>query len=152
MIDYLLVALIIAAVIQSNSSGRAAACTFAGLTVALDFIQLPAEVYYLAHAANDGIIALMLSRIAIKNNMAFDLQNLCLLSIVINIAGWLARQQQIPPAAYDSVFLFFYSATIVSLLMRRIGDAHSPANTNNPWIPLHFYRCYFINREHEGKT
>lgn len=152
MIDYLLAALIAAAIIQPTSQGRAAACTFAGLTVTFDLIRVPAEIYYLAAAATDGMCALLLSRLAIHDKMAFYLQNLCLLSLIVNIAGWCARQNQMPPAVYDSIFLGFYSIVIVLLIMRRIGNAYGSTTTYRPWIPFNFHSCFIGDTEYERGT
>ena len=149
MIDLLLIALLIAAAVQKTSHGRAAACTFAGLTVAFDLIQIPAELYHLSAALTDGVCVFILSQMAIGSGMVRDLQRLCLLSIVLNFAGWVCYEMYIPSTSYNLAFLLFYSVVVLSLIMRRIGDAHGSTTTYRSYLPFYFYSSFISDREQE---
>lgn len=152
MIDYLLVMLIIAAAIQPTREGRAAACTFAGLTVAFSLIRVPDGLYHLAAAATDGVCILLLTRMRSEHGLVVGLQRLCLLSMVINFAGWVSYEMYLSATTYNSVFAVFYSVTIVSLFLRRIGNAHGSTTTYRSWIPFYFHSFYISDREQEAKS
>lgn len=136
---YLLMALGFVAVMQPAGTRRAAACLFVGLTLGFDAFgsDIDGPGYYLAAAATDSLCIVLLGRICIEEDLVDKLQRLCLLSIVLNVGGWLAYEAYLPPSFYDKGFQFFYAYVILLLLIGGLTHADNTDSRGLAWIPSH---------------
>lgn len=128
MIEVLLIGLFAAAVTQPPGPRRIACLVYAGMMIAFDALcsDLPGTSYYLAAAATDSVCCLLLSRLP-GLWIVRVLEQLCLLSIAFNYAGWLAYETYAPAAPYNSAFTALYFCAILCMTL---GGAYNESFGN----------------------
>lgn len=129
MIEILLFGLFVAAVLQPSGPRRTACLIYAGMTIAFDVFcsGLPGLSYYLAAAATDSVCCLLLTRLP-GVWIVRTLERLCLLSIALNYAGWMAYELWLPAAPYNSAFTALY---ICAILCMTLGGAYNESDGTN---------------------
>tara|TARA_R110002051_G_scaffold187376_1_gene257050 strand:- start:308 stop:781 length:474 start_codon:yes stop_codon:yes gene_type:complete len=132
MITMLILLIFVAVLLQPNASRFYAAFLFAGATITHDLAlsHLNGFAYYASAALFDlGIIALT-SGINPIPKMVISLHRICMVSILLNFAGWLMWLFYLSPFYYDTMFALVYSWALIIMLLRNktdVGDFTMPS-------------------------
>jgi len=155
VITCLLIALVIASLRQPNAPRFLAAVAFVGMTLAHEFFFSGSEgaMYYGTAAAFDLAMIAMTSKINPIPKMVLNLHKVCLMSIVVNFAGWVMWFLYLPPTLYDASFVVVYTLAVVALFSRGREDVGDFALDS-------WYSCFLLNRsswannshKHQGKA
>ncbi len=137
MLDYILAALALAALVQPNTARFFAALVFVGATLSHDLLRdgLIGLAYYGSAALTDLGVIVMLSLLRPVSKLAVELQRLSFISICLNAFGWVLWISYEPPAAYDAAFLAFYVWALLVLIKKdRANVGHSAMDRRGPWF------------------
>lgn len=150
-ITILIYAVLIASFLQPNAHRLFAGIIFTGITL-LHEVLLASQsgfLYYGSAALFDLTIIMLISGINPVPKMVLTLQKICVVSIVVNLAGWLLWCSYYPPLAYDLAFAAIYVWILVALIKRGRGDgmggftmdrwASCVRFNRSPWA-LYFYK------------
>lgn len=120
MISILIYILALVAVLQPDKERRTVAGVFCCFVLLHDIYmsQLDGFLYYGSAALFDLAIISVLSKIHITHDLVLKLQRLCIVSIIINIVGWICWYHYLPPGVYNSSFLFIYLYVLVILIQK----------------------------------
>jgi hypothetical protein len=100
-----------------------AACCFVVPTVLHDFIfaKYDGLLYYGSAALTDSISVALLSIIG-SCKLAYNLQRLCLVSILLNFVGWITWTSFWSPTIYNLSFLALYTTAALLMLRKEKAD------------------------------
>lgn len=125
IISVLLILIGVAVFIQPNAPRFFAASIFIGLTSSHELFlsHLNGLAYYGSAALLDLGIIVLTSGISPIPKMVITLHKICVLSIFVNFAGWIAWRMYLSPVPYEFAFVVIYAWTIVALMKRSgVGD------------------------------
>lgn len=117
----ILIFLIIAiAFFQPSAPRLYAALVFVGVTTLHEvfFSNYEGLQYYGSAALFDLAVIVVASGINPVPKMVLNLQKICIVSIVANLAGWVMWFLYYPPLAYDLAFVVIYAWTLIVLIKR----------------------------------
>lgn len=123
MIDVLIYSIVVSALLQPTASRLFAAAVFAVavLTHEVAFSGLDGLAYYASAAVFDLGVVVAIGSMSEVTRLAVLLQRVCLVSILLNAAGWLMWVTYLPPTAYNTSFTAIY-AWAVYILLTEGGD------------------------------
>ena len=132
-VNYLILALGVAAISQPTPARRKVAAIFVTATLSHCIIGewLDGLAYYASAAIFDVLIITTTANLKETPRITRDIHKVCLASIVLNASGWIAYMLYIPPTGYDLCFIFLYLWSIIVLTKedgRYAGD-----NTMDRW-------------------
>ena len=123
----------IASMGQPNILRMFAAMTFILIAVIHDYIAIKYEVkgdaYYAYAAISELIVIVLISGISPLPKMVLRLQQLCLLSIWLNFAGFVLYNMYVPGIYYEIAFELLYLAVII--LFINMDKSERRRNANN---------------------
>ncbi len=119
-ITYLMFALVAVAFIQPNAPRLFAAVVFVGVVSLHEALlsHLDGLQYYGSAALFDLLIIVLTSGINPVPRMVLSLHRLCIVSILLNMAGWVLWFFYFPPLAYDLAFVAVYAWALLILIKR----------------------------------
>lgn len=109
--------------------------------------------YYGSAALVDLAIILALSVIDPVPKMALRLQTIAVISIIINLAGWVTWMLYIPPDWYNFAYVLLYTWVLITLLRRGKAD-HVGGYRNSsrrPCFRFSFSARYILDTQNGGK-
>lgn len=83
------------------------------------FAPYAGEWHYHIAGLFDVLVSWVLSRLVFIDKMVKILATITLISLILNIAGWVIYELYLPPLAYDIAFNVLYAATILVILTIR---------------------------------
>jgi len=124
IITGLLTIMCVVALIQPNMSRLFGAVIFAGLTLLHDLClsDLDGLAYYGSAALTDSAIIILTSGIFPIPVMVVRLHYICLISILVNAAGWVMWMAYLPPTIYDIAFIVVYLCVIITMIRKDTSD------------------------------
>ncbi len=155
MISILIYILTLVAVFQSDKERRTVAGVFCCFVLLHDIYlsQLDGFLYYGSAALFDLAIISILSKMHIIHNMVLKLQRICIVSIIVNIVGWMCWYQYLSPIMYDSSFLFIYLWTLAVLLQKdkHLDLGNAPVDSLCIGICGNIVTSNYNSHQHERK-
>lgn len=120
IVDYLVLALMVLAVLRPTYAGQRVAVVFAGAALFHCIIGegLDGSAYYLSAAVLDSAVITITANFKGVSQITRDIHRICLVSIVLNAAGWVTYMLYIPPVGYNLSFIFLYLWAIIVLMKR----------------------------------
>lgn len=125
ILPLLLAAVIIVALFQPTDERLFAGSMFA-ITSAIHYIafyNIDGIAYYGSAALTDLAVIFLTIRLRIISKTIEHLQNICVVSILLNGIGWVVWMLYLPPDVYNTSFIILYSAAIITLLRKDESDA-----------------------------
>lgn len=115
--------LLIITLVQPNAARRVVAGIFCCITLSHDIYlsHLDGFLYYGSAAFFDLVIILLLAALYAPCDMILKLQKVCLVSILVNLIGWVCWYLYLPPVVYNVAFLLIYLHVLV-ILSHDLGD------------------------------
>lgn len=112
--------MIVAVTVQPNAERLFAAIIFVGATILHEVaaVNFDGLIYYGSAALLDLVIMILISGIVPTPRMVIKLNLICLVSIIINMVGWVVWLNYLPPTAYNIAFMALYAWTLAVLLKR----------------------------------
>jgi len=140
MIDYLVIVIVVAALSQVVSKRRYPACVFAAVTFShwMWLSGLEGFYYCLSAGVCDVLVIYLICSYSQTSRLADTLIFISLMSIVLNLYGWLLWYYYLPVESYNTSIAALYLIAIISLLWKE--RAHDN-NRDVKWysrIPLSF--------------
>lgn len=120
----LLGALVVCALVQPCAPRLFSCIVFAGVTWAHELFlsHLTGLPYYGSAALFDLAIIVLTSGVRPVPAVVIRLQEICLVSIVANLMGYLLWASFLPPVAYDVCFTLIYLWAVISMLKKDAAD------------------------------
>lgn len=121
MIDNLIILIFLAATLQSDNGRRVAAFMFAvvALTHSMCMSDLDGFAYYGSAAMFDLALITILSKMNPITDIVIKLQRISLVSIGVNMLGWVMWYLYLSPVIYNVSFIFIY-LWVTAVLLQRI--------------------------------
>lgn len=136
LLSALLGGLVAAAVFQPTATRFFAAVVFVSVAWAheLLFAHLDGFAYYGSAAAADLAIILAISLLAHPPRVVLTLARICLVSIVVNLFGWLLWRAYLPPEPYNAAMIGVFIWALLILISRDRQDDNGGAVTMDRWF------------------
>lgn len=136
--DYLtivLIALMLAVLVQPTIPRAIAAMVFASLSVVHDiaFSDLNGLAYYGSAALFDLIVILILNFTPLTK-LSIRLQLISSVSISLNFIGWIMWTLYLPPDAYNAAFIVLYLVSALALIIGSGGDDMGDHALDRRWF------------------
>ncbi len=133
IVNYLILALGVAAIAQPTAARRKVAGVFIAATLLHCVIGewLGGTAYYISAAVLDSAIITITANLKETPRLTRDIHHICIASIVLNASGWVTYMLYVPPMGYNLSFIFLYLWSIMVLIKgerRYSGD-----NTMDTW-------------------
>lgn len=118
MIRLLVISILIAAIFQKDKKRTISAFIFSCVTLLHEIFMkdLDGFLYYGSAALFDLAIIIIFSKMESLSYMVIRLQKVCIVSMFVNIIGWMMWYMYYPPDIYNISFMFLYLWTIAILL------------------------------------
>lgn len=116
-LSFLLGALVAAAVCQPTASRFIGAVVFVSVAWAHELIlrDLEGFAYHGSAALGALIVIVITSRLTHVSKMIIRLHHVCIASIVVNFAGWIAWLTYLPPEPYNIAILIVFVWALITL-------------------------------------
>jgi urea transporter len=120
IVNYLILALGVAALTQPTAARRKVAVVFTVATLAHCIIgeYIDGGAYYLSAAILASAIINITLGFKETSPITQSIHRICLVSIVLNAAGWVIYRRYFPPEVYNLSFIFLYLWAIMVLMKR----------------------------------
>lgn len=124
ILNVILGLLLLAILYQPTAARMYAAALFVISAVAFDAYSVPLTgiEYYGSAAAVDLLVMILLMGVNPLTRTILTLQAVALLSIFLNIFGWVMWKMYQPPELYNAAFLVLYTVALIVLLMKDKRD------------------------------
>jgi len=108
------------AILQPTPTRQKAALVCAAAYLIHDalFSELTGLEYYASAAAFDAGVVAITANMTYTCRLIKDIHRVCLISIALNVAGWVIYMLYVPPALYNFSFTLLYLWTIIILLRK----------------------------------
>ena len=128
------------------------AIIFASITLAFDCFcsSLPGELYYFCAAIADLGIVFCIYKLKTYDWLAESLQRLCLISVVLNLLGWIMYEMYLPPNLYNLSFIIFYGASVIVLTLGGSKRDNTRASSDPARFFLDHITCHSIHQNKQG--
>lgn len=135
LLSALLGGLVAAAIFQPTATRFFAAVVFVSVAWVheLLFAHLDGFPYYASAGAGALAIIVLLKLLAHPPRIALVLVRICLVSIVLNFAGWLMWRAYLPPESYNAAIFCVFIWALVTLLSRDKQDESGGRLTMDLW-------------------
>lgn len=109
---------------QATAPRFFAAFVFVGVTLLHEVFLADADglLYYGSAALFDLAIVILLSGVHPLPKMVLALQQICIVSIFVNLFGWVLWVLYLPPTAYNTSFVLLYFWALLALINRGAND------------------------------
>lgn len=87
----------------------------------LFFSSTTGIVYYGSAAMFDLLAIIIISNIQPISKTTIAITNICFLSIVLNLIGWLIWFLYWPPLPYNAAFIILYASAFIALIRQDLG-------------------------------
>ena len=120
IVNYLILALGVAALTQPTAARRKVASVFIAATLLHCVIgeYIAGGAYYISAAVLDSAIITITANFKETSQITRDIHRICLASIVLNASGWVMYMLYISPVSYNLFFIFLYLWAIMVLMKR----------------------------------
>jgi hypothetical protein len=120
IINYLILALCVAALTQPAAARLKVASVFSSATILHCVIgeYVDGSAYYLSAAVLDSAVITITANFKETSQITWGIHRICLASIVLNAAGWVTYMRYDPPGVYNLSFIFLYLWAIMVLMKR----------------------------------
>lgn len=144
-ITTLFVGMCIVAFIQPNAPRFFAAVIFVSITLLHELFlsHYDGLLYYGSAALFDLAIIILTSGINPVPRMVLSLHRICIVSILVNLLGWVIWFFYLPPLTYDLAFVVLYAWALITLINRNGLDVGG--YTLDSWAT-----CFRFNRNTWG--
>ncbi len=141
IITVLIWLIIVMAFFQPNAPRLFAAITFVGITALheLFFSNYEGLYYYGGAALFDLFIIILISGINPVPKMVLTLQKICIVSMLVNLLGWILWFLYYPPLIYNVSFIGIYIWVLITLIKRT--ECYVGGYTMDSWSS-----CFRFNR------
>lgn len=75
--------------------------------------------YYISAANCDLLVICILGQLSFRTSLSVNLQYLSVLSIILNLNGWLDWYSYKPPDVYNTSYLFYYLVVLLTIIYDR---------------------------------
>jgi len=140
-ITLLLYALVAMAALQPNSPRFFAAILFTGVTLIHEWVlgSYGGFEYYGSAAIFDLFIIIVVGRVRPLSGMVLGLQKICVVSIFLNLVGWLMWVLYLPPLVYDTSYAGLYLWSLIIMMKRDTDDAMGSTGVVGGFTSVWFY-------------